>query len=129
VATDEGGELDVRLEHDLRELGRVAATYRGRVIAAPPTWITAATASFGNAVKHIDRPLHLVELQPQRIIKINIGLVRAAYPERQSSLVGQITHRAIRHRRRAAATGLPTLQLVLRRPAHIGAAGIDGGVV
>jgi hypothetical protein len=36
VATDEDGELDVRLEHQLRRLGRIAATYRDRVIAAPP---------------------------------------------------------------------------------------------
>jgi hypothetical protein len=73
VATDEGSELGVRLEHYLR-----GARARRRHIprqghrSAPNVDHAQPLPGFGHAVEHIDQPLHVVELQPQRIIKIDI---------------------------------------------------------
>ena len=74
------------------EVGRVAATYRGKVMPAPPTWTTRIRPRLGHAVEDIGQPLHVVELQPQWIVKVDVGLVRATDAERESSWVGQIRH-------------------------------------
>ena len=46
----------------------------------------------GHAVKHVGQPLHVVELQPQRIIKIDVRLIGTADAEREGSRVRQIRH-------------------------------------
>jgi hypothetical protein len=53
-----------------------------------------------DAVKDIDEPLHVIEFQPQRIVKVDVRLVRTAHAERESSPVRQV-----RHQHRAVGTG------------------------
>jgi hypothetical protein len=43
-----------------------------------------------HAIENIDQPLHVVELQPQRVIKIDVGLVCPADAECESSRVRQV---------------------------------------
>ena len=93
VATDEGSELDVRLEHDLRRArsrrrhvpgnGHCGASHVDQ--PQPLPWL-------GHAVDDIDQPLHVVEFQPQRIVEVDVRLVRTSHPERESSPVRQVGH-------------------------------------
>ena len=63
------------------EVGRVAATHVD--YAQSP-------ARLGHAVDDVGQPLHVVELQPHRIVKINVGLVCTADPERERSPIREI---------------------------------------
>jgi hypothetical protein len=93
MPTDESRELDVRLEHYLRRArARCGHIPRQSHPSTPDMDHPQPLPWIGDAVKHIDQPLHIVELQPQRIIKIDIGLIGSAHPEREGPLVRQIRY-------------------------------------
>ena len=70
---DKLGQRGVRLDRQLADPGRVAATYRARVRPPPPRCST-RSGSPGRCrqVDQVPEPPHVIELQVLRIIEVNV---------------------------------------------------------
>ena len=73
VPTDERGELDVRLEHYLSRgrAGRGQVPRQGHARATHVDYAFSLTRR-GHAIDDVGQPLHVIELEPQWIVEVDV---------------------------------------------------------
>src|SRR5215203_6746313 len=93
VRSDEGGQFGVRLEHQLSRVSPprrdvAGQRHRGAAHVHDPE----RPSRCGRAVDDVSHPLQIVELQPERVVQVDVGLVGAPDAQGVSPKVRPIAH-------------------------------------